>query len=510
MLRFTGYLLFLFILVAEPCFAQFNLMDNEAFSLALSGYLQTDVISVDNVVDLDSHNKEDRFTYFGIDYSLGFHVTLKKPDHKFYLKLERNGPYDYDAPLFIHNKLTVAGPREIRAYRNEELLPQAEEFWYDLPIKLSTVRLKAGLFGYEIGKGYAMGTGTYENYGAMLYQTGENFVWRLSYLRPDLVYKTRLGPRIKQEVDEGIGYQPNAANFFAIDATFNVGKNSLQPFLTVLSDYTHEDKRSNLFSTTTDRDILGMFGLSADFIFDKLSLGLELAHNFGQAKSNNADFKDIEHKGYLMYADASYDLGKFSPHMQFLFSSGNKVTTEMVDNGDTFFPGGSNNAFSIYSPFNTNFFDSLSPSTDSLPLVFFGWGYGLSYGLGLYRPSTFADDGIYENMLMPSLGFNYQFTEKLSATFDWWYLRANERGVGKLNNVARELSRDLGNEVDLRLSYDISEHLNISLYTGYFWPGKYFREERDDTDGSLFTPFVRGDGEADDAYQIELVAAFEF
>ncbi len=41
-------------------------------------------------------------------------------------------------------------------------------------------------------------------------------------------------------------------------------------------------------------------------------------------------------------------------------------------------------------------------------------------------------------------------------------------------------------------------------------PGKFYKEKRDDTQGSLLTPFVRGDGLADPAFQVELALEFQF
>lgn len=486
------------------------IFETESFIFSMDAYLMTDLISFKNVVDLDSANKDDSTTYLGIDYSLGFELKSKDKGERFYLKLERNGPYDYDAPLFIHNKLTVSGPTRIKAYRDDELLPQAEEFWFELPIMELPLRFKAGLFPYEVGKGFAQGTGTYENYGFSLAHPAENFSWRFYYFRPDLVYKTRLGPKIKQEKEEGIIYKPNAANYFAFDAVFLLDNNKFQPFIGLLLDHTSEGKRTNKFAVPVHKETLGILGLDYDVNVRGLSLGFEIARNFGKAESESADFKDVQHKGYILYASGSYNIGRFSPHCQFLFSSGNKVTTEMVDNGDEQFLSGANKAFSIYSPLNTHLYDSLSPVADSLPLVFFGWGYGLNYGVGVNRPSTLADDGVLENLIMPSFGFDYRFTDKFSVTVDWWYIKANEKGVGKFDDVAKELSRNLGQEIDVSFSYDVNKHINVSLYGGYFFPGRYFKERRDDTEGSLFTPFVRGDGSADPAYQIELVAEFRF
>jgi hypothetical protein len=498
----------LFLFLKSACFG-YTVWDTENSIFSVDAYLRTDLVSFKNVVSLNSANKDDRSTYLGIDYSLGFQSKFKNDGPILYLKLERNGPYDYNAPLFIHNTLMAAGSH-IDAYRNEELLPQVEEFWMDSPIPKTPLRFKTGMFPYEVGKGYAQGSGSYENYGFSLYKPGEDLNWRFHYYRPDFVYKNILGPKIEQEKEEGITYEPNAANYFAFDAEFSLGQNSFQPFIGLLLDRTSSGKRYNLFAAPVHEEILGTLGLDYDVTIKDLTLGFEVARNFGKAQSESAEFKDIEHKGYLIYTKASYKIGKFSPHAQFLYSSGNKVTTDMVNNGDTEFLSAANKAFSVYSPLNTNLFDSHSPTADSLPLVFCGWGYGLNYGVGINRPSTLSDDSVLDNLVMPSLGFDYNFTEKLNATFDWWYLRANERGVGTYEGIARYLSRDLGQELDLSFYYEINDHLNLSLCGGYFFPGKYFKEKRDDTAGSLFTPFVRGDGKADGAYQIELSAEFKF
>ena len=286
--------------------------------------------------------------------------------------------------------------------------------------------------------------------------------------------------------------------------------NTIQPFLGVLLDNTSEGKRTNLFAAPVHKELLGTLGLDYDVTIKDFSFGLEMARNFGAAQSDSADFKDVEHKGYLIYLNSSYKAGKFTPYCQLLYSSGNKVTTEMVNNGDTQFVSGANKAFSVYSPLNLNLFDSHSPGVDSAPLVFLGWGYGISYGVGINRPSTLADISVLDNLIMPSLGFDYDFTEKFSAGLNWWYISSNERGVGTFGGAAIELSRDLGQEIDASFSYKVNKNLNFSLDTGYFIPGAYFREKRDDTGGSLFTPFVRGDGSADPAYQVEFITEFNF
>jgi hypothetical protein len=83
--------------------------------------------------------------------------------------------------------------------------------------------------------------------------------------------------------------------------------------------------------------------------------------------------------------------------------------------------------------------------------------------------------------------------------------------VGIFESEAKYLSRDLGFETDLFIDYKINENILVSLLGGYFLPGKFYKEEREDTEeGSLLTPFVRGDGQADPAFQLELAVEFQF
>jgi hypothetical protein len=471
----------------------------------MDSYLRTDVVSFKNVVDLDSRNKDDATVYFGIDYSLAFSQEFKNGGVKSYLKLERNGPYDYEAPLFIHNTLTASGGR-IEAYRNDELLPQLEEFWVDSPI-VNNFRFKIGLYHYAVGNGFSL-NGGYENYGFTFAKEMKDFDWRFYYCRPDLSHKNHLGPRIRQEEEQGIIYEHNAANFFAADVKLIQGQNLIQPYLGVLADYTSTEKRDNSFTTPVKRDFLGTIGVAANRVFTDLSLNLEIARNFGKAQSSFSENKDIVHSGYLVYTGLEYKVGKIKPSFSFLAASGNKVTLDMAQNQDETLTSAKNRAFSYYSPLNKNFGDTISSSNvDILPIVAMGGGYGLNYGIP--RPKTFSS-GDFENLLMPSLGCDFNVTEKLCIGLYGYYLSSFEKGAGMFNGEAKYLSRDLGSELDLFIDYNFNKNILFSLLGGYFVAGKYYKEEREDVEGSLFSPFVRGDGIADTAYQLELAVEFKF
>lgn len=506
-LKFKGGALFFltcFFGFVFPLRAEIEVVKNENFLFSVSPYFRVDAIVLKNTVDLDSKNKDDSSAYLGIDYSLGLDLTYKDDGPQAHLKLERNGPYDYDAPVFIHNTL-MTSTAKVERYRDAELLPHVEEFWYDFGLYGLPSRLKGGLFVYEAGNNLSVPS-DFENYSLSLYGEKGNLTWNFYYCRPDLANKSYLGPRIDQERQQGIHYTPNKANFFAADAVFAFKSSSLQPYVEVLSDFSGE-KRTNLFSTPTQEDILGTFGFDWNVALDKLSLGIEAARNFGAAKSTDPDYKDVEHCGYLIYADAAYQFEKIVPHTRFAYASGNKVPLDQA--GDDTFTSGKNRAFSVYSPLNTNLSDSIYPlGPESMPLVAMGAGNGLNYGIG--RPTTFSDPYLFENLILVCLGLDFQLTEKLSMTFDWWYLRAAQRGVGTLAGENILLSPDLGNELDLYFNYDLTKNVALSLFGGYFFPGRFYKEERDDMDGSLFSPFVRGDGEADGAFQIEASVTFSY
>lgn len=500
-------LFFLAIILPGFCFG-YTVSESGNFIFSVESYLRQDVVAFKNVVDLNTRRgsgDDDETIYFGIDYSVGLDLKLKDNGGEFYLKLERNGPYDYSAPLFVHNTLINSGGL-IQKYRKTQLLPQIEEFWLDTPL-FNNFGIKTGLYTYTVGNGFSL-TGSYENYGFTFYRETENSCWRLYYCRPDASHKNPLGPRISQEKEQGIVYEHNAANFFSADIKFQKDNRVLHPYVGVLADYTSFGKRANSFAVPVDKDILGTIGASYALTKGKLFLNFEAAHNFGRAESRDASFKDVYHTGYLIYGEAAYQAQKANPFFRMLVSSGNKVSLDNAVNQDGVLTSGRNRAFSYNSPFNGNLSDSIStPNVDMLPIVAMGGGYGLNYGIR--RPGTFVA-GDFDNLIMPSLGADFCVTPKLTVGVYEYYLRAFEKGVGTLNGEGKFLSRDLGWETDVFVDYQLNKNILVSLLGGYYIPGRYYKEERDDTEGSLFSPFVRGGPKADPAFQIELAVETKF
>ncbi|MCX5697134.1 MAG: hypothetical protein NTU54_04085 [Candidatus Omnitrophica bacterium] len=504
MTRITPLLLAQVFLLPAVCLGG-PLLETEDFKLSMDSYFRTDVVALKNTVGLDSSNKDDSTVYLGIDYNLGFTYESKNSAARAFLKLERNGPGDYDAPLFIHNTLINSGGR-IERYRNEQLLPQVEEAWLDLPL-VRNFGLKTGLYTYEVGYGFSL-NGSFENFGMTLYRENEGALWRIYYCRPEVVYKNPLGPHIPQDQDQGYFYHHNASNFFGTDVKFGKEDNYLQPYAGALVDYTSSGKRDNFFSAPIKRDILGTYGVAWSLKQEKSFLKFEAASNFGKGQSESADFEDIYHTGYLVYIAGGHESGKLVSSLHFVLASGNKVTPDMALNEDTTLSSSKNRAFSSSSPFNDNISTTIAAcNSEERPVVFMGSGCGLHTGIA--RPETLGASD-FDNLLMPSLVFDYALTPKAKLGLYNYYIRSFARPVGTLDGEARYLSRELGYELDTTLDYKVNPHLTFSFLGGYFLPGKYYKERRDDINGSLFSPFLRGDGKADAAYQLELSMEITF
>lgn len=472
---------------------------------SIDGEFIVDGISAKNIVDLDSGNSDDSTSYIGVMYSLGFAYENKERYEKVYMKLERYGPGDYDAPIWIHRKLINSGG-SIKEYRNDELLPELAEIWYDTLV-WKRFGIKAGLFPYMVGNSYSL-NGCFENPGVMLYRSFGNALARFYYCKPLLKYKNRLGPHISQEWDQGYHYYHNAANFFSTDVTFEMNAHTLQPYVGVLADYTSQGKRDNLFTQPIKRDILGTYGLAYDFEKNGFVFKFEAAHNFGEAQVAEVDWKKIEHTGYMFFAEADYTIKWFTPKAAFVMASGNSASLDAAFNQETTLLSGKNRAFSTYSPLNRNLGITLSGSDcDLKPLVFMGNGSGLHSGV--FRPGSLVSSD-FEDLVMPWFGLQVDPHEKISAQVTWFYMRSFARPVATLNGEARYLSKELGHEVDLAVDYKVNKSITISFLGGYFLPGDFYKAERDDTSGSLLSPYVRGDGAASPAYQVELAMELLF
>lgn len=455
--------------------------------------------TVNNTVDLRNDNHDDRSNYVGYAYDYTLDIRHIKGFEQYFF-IERRGRADYDAPLFGDKSLHTLFGR-YRWYTGYDALPRIREFWSRVPLNdTQDIYLKAGLFPYgrDIGNGIALG-GKYENYGLSL--TGESDVadWNVHWEALDANNRVHLGPVTSFDK---ITSNNTHANFTAADTTLKMGDQSVQFYWGWIQDSTPPAARASSFTAVVKDEDLYTAGFHAKKKIGKLTIGFEGARNYGEAVSVDISRSNsVQHDGYLMVGDASYDLGSFKPKYRGIIASGNKIDETNFQNGT--FPGDRNHAFSVFSPLNNSLTDSHYQKKFG-PYVAMAGGYCVNFGV--QRPGTFGDPFLFENIAANTIGFDYTPVKKVYIGVDLWNLRTMENGFGIDNRgVFKELSSDLGNEIDLFVSYQLKENIKLSLLTGYFMPGAYYGETRRDTPAtSTLSPTPRRDGSKDGAYQLEL------
>ncbi len=481
------------------------LLDESNWKFHSGAHLRTSYNLVNNTVDLDLANNNDKTSYLGLAYDFTFDLRHLS-GLEFYSFVERRGRADYDAPLYGSRGINSLFGR-YHWYQNSDLYPRLRETWLEVPVNSTKdVNFKFGLYPYgrDLGHNIALG-GKYENYGLTLSGVNESLDWNVHWEKEDLNNRIHLGKVIDHEKVND--WNDTNAYFYTADTTFKLGKQRLQLYTGWLRDRTPEGARASRFSTRVKNEDLVTPGAYLKLNFDRLNLGFEGDQNLGKAKAINTAQNDIEHKGYLLVADASYDLGAFKPKTKFFMASGNRFNAQNYN--ELTLTSNENEAFSVFSPLNTNLTDTHYQKQFG-PYVAMAGGYAVNFGVA--RPGTFGDPFMFENLIASTVGFDYTPLEKWYIGVDYWYLRSKEPGWGlDGNGNLKTFSKDLGQELDVFASYQITKAIKFSILSGYFFPGDYYKETRADTAANnIFAPTPRRDGEADGAYQVEFGLDIEF
>ncbi|MFC1570628.1 hypothetical protein ACFL4E_02480 [Candidatus Omnitrophota bacterium] len=474
----------------------------------LDGFYRLSFNSLGYVRTLDHNDKDDQQNYLGYQYEVGLGATYQE-NFKGYIRFASYGPTEYDAPLAPEGPVrTIWG--DVGEYWGKKMLPRLDEWWIDLPVGNLPARVKSGLFTYSVGSGLALG-GYYEKYGFSIYNETDDFSWTFHFDVPDIEKRWYLGPKLIAEKEAlGMRYDTKAY-FFAFDMIARVGNMTLQPYIGFLSDMTPWARRSSMYAQRVDKDYLGTYGGVINLEVGDLTLGAEAAGNFGEAVSLDPGMPDMKHRGYfwLLSAEYSYD-EKIIPRSKLYYVSGNKFVGDDLSDGQLV--KGVNNAFSVYSPTDSNLADTHYPAFSSGPYVFTGMGNALNFGV--WRPNTFSDPYQMTNLIAPNVGIDFYPTDHISISFDYWYLHTQQPPIGGNVDPASgmvtpfTLPSSLGNEIDLYIEYYPTDLITFSFLGGLFFPGEYFRKTRTDMDPLGIAAAPRYDGGASNAWQMEMAITF--
>ena len=191
-------------------------------------------------------------------------------------------------------------------------------------------------------------------------------------------------------------------------------------------------------------------GLEFDTKFDAFTIGATGIFEFGSVDVPTASYKkdSLDFKGYLFDLFGSMEVGPATLRIKGIYASGNKEDSTANGEYKAFYnPGGSGTGASYY------------------------WaeimGYGIFDALGVAT----ADDPTGEfsdkisNRIIGNIGATFKVLPNLEVAADLWYAKTAEDVM--LTNG--QYGDTLGTELDIVVSYAITEELKLDLVGAYLW-----------------------------------------
>jgi hypothetical protein len=184
------------------------------------------------------------------------------------------------------------------------------------------------------------------------------------------------------------------------------------------------------------------YGLDFDMDFDNFGLWATAIGQAGKIK-DVAILGDQDFKGYLFGLGGNVALGPVDIHTQGFYASGDDDATD----GDI---------------------DSFSAERAS-----YYWAEILGYGIFDYAVPTGSPGDKITNIWAVNLGTTIKPMDKLSATVDLWYAKRAEDigGIDPATGLPWGGEDELGTELDVVVTYQLVEGLNLDLVGAYLWAG---------------------------------------
>jgi hypothetical protein len=208
----------------------------------------------------------------------------------------------------------------------------------------------------------------------------------------------------------------------------------------------------NTFDTVTSSAPLGelnllTYGLDFDMDFDNFGLWLTA---FMQDGTLDATGKDLDIRAWLAAVGGNVMLGPVDLHGQFFYTPGDDDTDQINPLGR----------------------DSKIKNVQA-PLASYYWAEILGYGVfDQAAPDGSPADKIY-NIWAANIGASFKPMDKLKIGADLWYAKRQNDVlyVDPLSPTGFRAESKLGTELDVRVTYQLVEGLNLDLVGAYLWAG---------------------------------------
>jgi hypothetical protein len=179
------------------------------------------------------------------------------------------------------------------------------------------------------------------------------------------------------------------------------------------------------------------YGFDFDASFDNFGIWATLIGQDGSVEQNTPGLSDLDIKGWLAAIGGSVGFDMFDIHGQFMYTPGDDNALD--SDVETFFcPNGS-----------------------------YYWSEIMGFGIfDNSNPVNTPGDKI-QNVMAVNLGSTFKPMDKLKIAVDLWYAKLDEDIV-----FAPGVSEDeLGTELDVVVTYQLVEGLNLDLVGAYLWAG---------------------------------------
>lgn len=231
----------------------------------------------------------------------------------------------------------------------------------------------------------------------------------------------------------GMGDEANDNDFdyYALKPTFTVGDGmKLTPTLV----YMYSKDASAWGRTTANETVKVYFvGLDADVNLDMGSVWFTGSYEGGDAEMVTGDTLDVS--AWLVAAGATIDMGAADIHGEIFYATGDDADTD--DEVEAFFvPAGQ----SYY------------------------WSEIMGLGIFDNQASSGSCADKISNIMAANIGIGFKASDDLKITADVWYAKLIEKDANDEDA--------LGTEIDLKITYNLLENLNLDIVAAYLFAGE--------------------------------------
>jgi hypothetical protein len=201
-------------------------------------------------------------------------------------------------------------------------------------------------------------------------------------------------------------------------------------------------------------------GLHANGKLAGLSYAAEVDWQFGKAKGLEGD-PDLKAKGYAVFAKVGYQLDPVNLRASFAMGSGDDKEDGDCKEFQTL--QGPDMGFTTRLVHYTQIYERTVKSAAASAILTTQAGGNLN--------NTGIANTTYYN-----LGVDVTPMKELSLSLDGFILKATKTGLWEDQTGLDNISKNLGWEIDTKLTYKIAKNLNYYIEAGYFKPGSFYED----------------------------------